>query len=123
MNVIFTNHLQQTLNELDETLKDALDEFIFHVKKHGLRGLQGRNKSSDDIAPTTQKNLEKIQYAQKHCLWHYHLGVPYYLGKPGDMTSQYVLHYSRYDEFIVLIDIVSHPPFALPSIEKMVHST
>lgn len=32
MNVIFTNHLQQTLNELDETLKDALDEFIFHVK-------------------------------------------------------------------------------------------
>lgn len=123
MQVKTSHYFEGLYLTLDIATQRAIALFVSHVEEYGLHGLQGRNKSSADIAPTTKKNLEKIRYAQKHCLWHYHLGVPYYLGEQGDMTSQYVLHYSRYDEFIILIDVVSHPPFALPSTDKMTYST
>lgn len=57
-----------------------------------------------------------FEYAQKYCLWHYHIGVPHYVGEFGDMTSEYILHYQRFDDRIVLLDITAHPPFVLPVI-------
>lgn len=31
------------------------------------------------------------------------------------MTSEYVLHYKRLDDEIVIVDLTVHPPFKLPS--------
>ena len=93
--------------------------FVQQVQQHGLHGLQGRNKSSIPTNPHTKKERANFDYAQKYCLWHYHIGIPNYVGEFGDMTSEYILHYQRFDDKIVLASISSHPPFELPSIDKL----
>lgn len=122
MRVIFSNLFNDILENLDEQTQTAVDEFVFHVKKYGLKKLKGRNKSSA-VPSTTKKGIERFKFAQKHCLWHYHLGVPEYVKQSdGDFTSKMIVHYIRFDEFIVLVDITEHPPFALPTIDKLAHN-
>lgn len=119
MRVIFANWLIQNFSSFDDDIRLAIAEFAVHVEMHGLCGLKGRNKSSA-VANTTKKGMERYKFAQKHCLWHYHLGVPKYVEKSdGDFTSEMIVHYIRFDEFIVLIDIAKHPPFVLPTTEKL----
>lgn len=48
--------------------------------------------------------------------------IPKYIGEHGDMTSEYVLHYQRFDEEIVLVDLAIHPPFRLPSVDFTPHT-
>lgn len=78
--------------------------------------MAGRNKSSALPNPHTKQERVDFAYAQKYCLWHYHIGIPYYVGEFGDMTSEYVLHYQRFEDRIILVDITSHPPFILPMV-------
>lgn len=40
----------------------------------------------------------------------------HYVGEYGDMTSEYILHYQRFDDRIILLDITAHSPFVLPII-------
>lgn len=103
---------------LSEQDQQKVLEFTAHVTQHGLKGLRGRNKPSLPTNPHTKKQLTQFAYAQKHCLWHYHIGVPCYVGEHGDMTSEYILHYQRFDEEIVLVDLATHPPFELPNVEN-----
>lgn len=114
MNVEFSNSFKARLITFDEKTKQAILVFVAHVKQNGLHGLQGRNKSSAPINPHTKRQQAQFAYAQKHCLWHYHIGIPYYIGEHGDMTSEYVLHYQRFDDGIVIVDMTAHPPFELP---------
>lgn len=114
MKIRFSNAFKARMPNFDDNTKQAILEFIAHTEQHGLKGLAGRNKSSADLTDTTKKGIQRAKYAQKHCLWHYHIGIPEYVGEHGDMTSQMVLHYIRQDEFIVLVDIAQHPPFKLP---------
>lgn len=89
--------------------------FIKCVEEQGLVGLEGRNKSSDNV-PTDDPNWRtKVLYAQKHHLWHYHIGIPTYAGMDGDKTSEYVLHYIKETDYIKIVDMSAHPPFELPS--------
>lgn len=119
MRVIFADFFDDILENCDEQTQNAVDEFVFHVKKYGLKKLKGRNKSSA-VPSTTKKGIARYKFAQKHCLWHYHLGVPEYVEQSvGDFTSEMIVHYIRFDAFIVLIDIDKHPPFVLPTIEKL----
>lgn len=119
MRVIFADFFDDILENFDEQTQNAVDEFVFHVKKYGLKKLKGRNKSSA-VPSTTKKGIARYKFAQKHCLWHYHLGVPEYVEQSiGDFTSEMIVHYIRFDVFIVLIDIDKHPPFVLPTIEKL----
>lgn len=101
---------------LDEQDRQKILDFTAHVAQHGLKGLTGRNKSSAPQNPHTRRERAYHAYATKHCLWHYHIGIPEYVGDDGDMTSEYVLHYQRFDDEIVLVDIGTHPPFTLPTI-------
>lgn len=117
MRVDFSPKFLQLLNTLDEQSQDKIAEFVDYVEQNGLRGLQGRNKSSVPINPHTKKQQANSAYAQKHCLWHYHIGIPEYVGEYGDMTSEYVLHYQRFNDEIVLVDLLPHPPFVLPVLE------
>lgn len=120
MKVIFADWLSANFLNFDSELQNKIVEFAVHVETHGLHGLAGRNKSSVDLTNTTKKGIEKAKFAQKYCLWHYHIGLPKYVGEHGDMTSQMVLHYMRYNELIVIVDIGEHPPFQLPTANKIV---
>lgn len=91
--------------------------FAQHLMQYGFVGLEGRNKSSDNI-PTNDPNWsEKVSFAQQYQLWHYHIGIKSYdISKPfGDRTSEYVVHYQRLGDVIVLVDYSAHPPFKLPT--------
>lgn len=120
MRVIFADWLTDNLWRFDKVLQNAVADFALYVEAHGVRGLQGRNKSSVLPNPHTQKEQAHAKFAQKYCLWHYHLGVPSYIEQAnGDLTSEYILHYCYYDDVIVLVDISTHPPFELPSADKL----
>lgn len=91
--------------------------FIKYVQEHGLTGLPGRNKKSDNVSDN-YAHKEKIEkFAQDHRLWHYHIGIPNYSTTKGigKYTSDYVIHYQRLSsDKIKLISIDNHRPFRLP---------
>ncbi|PHM70397.1 hypothetical protein [Xenorhabdus kozodoii] len=108
---------KEILNYPIEDKKKIL-AFIKHTQQNGLRELEGRNKSSDDVDKDDPFFPTKVKFAQQHKLWHYHIGVVEYdLSKPfGDRTSEYVLHYINQlvpDELKV-VDFSGHPPFKMP---------
>lgn len=116
MKVILSDKFQERLPTFDDKKRQAVLDFMAYVSVNGLKNLAGRNKSSIPTNPHTKKQRADFAYAQKHCLWHYHIGLPDYMGEFGDMTSQYVLHYQRFDDTIVLVDLSVHPPFELPMV-------
>lgn len=99
--------------------KEKIYQFILHVKENGLSGLEGRNKSSDNVHKDDPEYLKKVKLAVQYRLWHYHIGiVEYDYSKPfGDRTSEYVLHYMNELEpkEIKVVDFSAHPPFRPPS--------
>lgn len=115
MRVDFSPQFLRQLDKMDIQSQDIIADFVNHVEKYGLNGLKGRNKSSAPINPHTKRERANFAYAQKYCLWHYHIGIPCYVGSDGDMTSEYILHYQRFDDEIVLIALLPHPPFNLPN--------
>lgn len=120
MNIDFSDDFKARMPTFDDNIRQAVLIFVAHVKQHGLRGLQGRNKSSAPTNPHTKKERANFNHAQKYCLWHYHIGIPNYTGDDGDMTSECILHYQRFDDGIVIVDISTHPPFELPSLDKLI---
>lgn len=118
MQVKTNRYFDELYSTLDIPTKQAIAVFVGHVEQHGLRGLVGRNKSSTPTNPRTKKQKARFAYAQKHCLWHYHIGIPYYVGEKGDMTSEYILHYQRFNDEVILVDLATHPPFELPTIDE-----
>lgn len=122
MQVQMSDYFKEAYPHFDDGVRQAVARFIDHMENYGVKGLQGRNKSSADLTDTTKKGRERAKFAQKHCLWHYHLGVPEYIEqRNGEFTSQYILHYCYYDDLIVLVDIDTHPPFYLPDEIKITH--
>lgn len=95
-------------------------EFIQFVNEYGLIGLVGRNKNSDNVPKDDPNWSKKVAYAQKHRLWHYHIGIPYYeTANNGDLVSEYILHYQRFDDSVHIVAMSYHPPFELPSENQM----
>lgn len=39
--------------------------------------LRGKDVNSDNVPHDDAKWLEKVRYAQKHALRHYHIGIPF----------------------------------------------
>lgn len=102
--------------------KEKIRQFVAHVQKHGLTGLEGRNKPSHEVPTDDPDWREKVAYAQQHHLWHYHIGIPHYDAdsSEGDKTSEYLLHYIRGEQMIKIVDFTAHPPFRLPSEDYLV---
>ena len=97
MNILQSHHFNTQYPTWDIAVRQAIAQFIDHVETHGFKGLKGRNKSSA-IESTTKKGMARFKTAQKHCLWHYHIGLPEYVEQAnGEFTSEMVLHYIRYD--------------------------
>jgi len=99
--------------------RKLIQEFINHVKVNGLVGLEGRNKSSDNVPTDDPDFLSKVRLAQRCKLWHYHIGIDEYDCSKvfGDRTSEYVLHYKNEHcpGEIKVVDFSPHPPFRPPS--------
>lgn len=92
-------------------------KFVNHVKKHGLKKLEGRNKSSDNVPKDDPAFLAKVKRAQEKKFWHYHIGIHEYEPDSvfGDKTSKYILHYANHDPcYIRVAKLDYHPPFLLP---------
>ncbi|UNU73302.1 hypothetical protein LU293_09605 [Moraxella nasovis] len=119
MKVSYTNHFLNILDKLSDDDLTKIATFVKHIEAYGLVGLIGRNKSSDNVPRHKYTWLDDVRFAQQHHLWHYHIGIPEYVGEYGDCTSKYVLHYQRYDDYIVLVDLDYHPPFRLPTLNTL----
>lgn len=120
MRVIFGRKFAEYFPNFPKSDKEKIVAFANHIEQFGFDGLQGRNKSSDDVPVTHPNWSERIIYAKTHNLWHYHIGIPNYeKSEKGDYTSEYVLHYIKGDDFIKLVDLSAHPPLNLPSAEYL----
>ncbi|MDO4450777.1 MAG: hypothetical protein Q4B79_07470 [Moraxella sp.] len=121
MEVRFGQIFLKHFNNFPKADQIKIRAFAKHIEQFGFDGLQGRNKSSDDVPMTHPNWSERILYAKTHNLWHYHIGIPHYeKSKKGDYTSEYVLHYIKGDDFVKLVDLSAHPPLNLPSLEYLV---
>lgn len=116
MKVTFGENFTRYYFNFPKSDQAKIREFITHVETYGLTQLKGRNKSSDNV-PTNDPNwTNKVAYAQKHKLWHFHIGIPdYTLSEKGDYVSEYILHYQLFDDEIKLVSMSYHPPFELPT--------
>ncbi len=101
--------------------KIKIDDFTMHLLEYGFAGLPGRNKSSDNVPTDDPEFVSKVRYAQKHKLWHYHIGIPEYdeARQHGDWTSEYVLHYTLNGSDVVIVDMTDHPPMKLPKEHRL----
>ena len=120
------NGMEVTLGELfskelmnfPQSDRLLIHKFIWHIQHFGFTNLEGRNKSSNNVHKDDPYFAQKVKYAQEHHLWHYHIGIlAFDLSKPfGDRTSEYILHYQRFNDRIKIVDYSAHPPFNLPTI-------
>lgn len=114
--VSYSDHFQKCLKNFPKIDQLKVKGFIDHVEQYGLTDLIGRNKSSDNVPKDDPNWSQKVAYAQKHKLWHYHIGIPKYeTATNGEQVSEYILHYQRFDDEIRLVAMSYHPPFELPS--------
>lgn len=120
MKVILSDDFGKKAVNFPKKDKEKIFAFIEHVEAFGFDGLTGRNKSSDNV-PTNHPNwLERVKYAQRHKLWHYHIGIPHYeTASNGEQVSEYILHYIREKDEIKLVALSYHPPFELPLEQEM----
>ena len=114
--VVFSPLFKQCVKNYPKADQLKIGEFVEHLQNYGFAGLQGRNKSSDNV-PTDDPNwAKKVAFVQQYSLWHYHIGIPSYTQTAtGELTSEYVLHYRLLADRIVIVGMSAHPPFELPT--------
>lgn len=110
MGEIFKRHIKN----FPKKDKKKIYDFISHVQENGLYNLIGKLKPSHEVHKDDPYWSKKVQYAIKHKLWHYHIGIPDYVDNGGYKTSEYVLHFMKFDNRIKIVDMSPHPPFELP---------
>ncbi|HHL0960296.1 TPA: hypothetical protein ACQVH3_005083 [Serratia marcescens] len=117
MDILFSRAFQKNYKNFPEADRRKIWEFREHVKRIGMKNLEGRNKNSDCVNKDDPNFISKVKFAVKHDLWHYHIGIARYdTKKPfGDRTSEWVLHYINHQpEQIKVVDMGRHPPFIAP---------
>lgn len=120
MKVSMSNDFKAKFPNYPKADKEKILAFVAHVKTFGLDNLTGRNKSSDNVPVHHVNWRDKISFAQKYKLWHYHIGIPYYkTATNGEQVSEYILHYMRFDGEIKIVALSYHPPFELPTYSEL----
>lgn len=101
------------------------------IDNYQIQSYRVRNKSSDNVNKDDTAFIEKVRYAIKHKLWHYHAGFyninneydidnGYKLSEKNDLVSQWLIHYQKLsNSHIVLVDIMPHPSFNLLAIKVL----
>lgn len=101
---------------------DCIDDFIEHFESNGLGGWKGKVASSDRLPPHYPDREKIIEHAQKHCLWHVHIGDPCF--KPSRyrdyLVSDGVLHFQKQSKYVIkLVSVSYHDPMELPEEEDL----
>ena len=114
MRTLFAKHFKN-FPQQDRTL---IVQFILHLQEHGKTNLVGRWKNSNEVDNDDPNWMDKVTYANKHKLYHYHIGIPQYdkTKGVGQYTSEYMIHFQWYKELdeVWLADYGPHP-FAMPT--------
>ena len=121
MDVDFCIGFLKVYNRLSNNDIKAIDNFIETVEEGKINDLPGRNKNSNRVDARHPNYKALKDFATKYDLWHYHVGIPLYDKTNGakDFTSQFVLHYRRFQDNIIIVKLDNHSPFALPSSTEM----
>lgn len=121
MKVRYGSKFKQNLKNFPVKDQLKIKKFVEHIEQFDFEGLQGRNKNSDNVPKDHPNWAERVTYAQKYKLWHYHIGIPCYIqSEHGDYVSEYVLHYIKENDYIILVDMSLHPPLQLPTPEYLI---
>jgi hypothetical protein len=96
---------------LDQQTKIA--EFIALYKQVGLDDFSKYQGKFNCTWDTLNENDPKFVYARENCLWHYHIGLPYYTPGVQHDTSDWLLHFQWMNwpvraTHIELVDIYKH---------------
>lgn len=118
MKVFLSNFFFKNFCNFPKVDKEKIIKFIIHVENYGLTNLEGKLKRSDEIPNNHPNWLEIITFVQEYNLWHYHIGIPEYIYSDKGNTSKYLLHFLRGENYIKIVDMNDHPPFALPDINS-----
>ncbi|POP53100.1 hypothetical protein [Zhongshania marina] len=96
----------QNLSQIDQ------DKILDFTDIFEINGFDDFTRYTGKIAPSwsgdiSQKNFE---FARKHDLWHYHVGIPDYKARHDKyQTSDWLLHFVRQSsQRIILVDLYSH---------------
>lgn len=119
MKVFLSNFFFKNFCNFPKVDKEKIIKFIIHVENYGLTNLEGKLKRSDEIPNNHPNWLEIITFVQEYNLWHYHIGIPEYIYSDKGNTSKYLLHFLRGENYIKIVDMNDHPPFALPDINSL----
>lgn len=107
-------------SQLDDEQRELVDDFSFHFQAHGMKGWQGKFGPTDNVPHNDNNRAHKIWFAQKHKLWHVHIGYPRWCASQNTLapykTSNYVVHYQRLtSDHIAIVDYGHHDPFHMPA--------
>lgn len=94
MRVIFGRKFAEYFPNFPKADKEKIVAFANHIENFGFNGLQERNKPSDHV-PTHNPN------------W-------------SERVSEYVLHYIKENDCIILVDMSPYPPLQLPKPEYLI---
>lgn len=107
----YSKAFKDSLAYFSEDEKEKVIDFIVTYQDNGLVNF---SVYPGKITRTGSGNCteEEREYAQKHNLWHYHVGIPKYVPTPHGtyQTSRDVLHFQWFqsDDCIRLVDMYRH---------------
>lgn len=117
--VEFSEHFTSCYEDRSDPEKDLIDDFVFHFRQFGLKGFRGKVAPTDNVPMIDPDRIHKIWWANRHNLWHAHIGYPAWapcINPYGTYeTSDFVVHFQKLSlELIALVDYGSHNPMLMP---------
>lgn len=115
----FSEHFTQKYDGLSEVEQNLIDDFVFHFIEHGLDRFSGKIAPTDNVPALDPDRINKIWWANKHHLYHAHIGYPHWIPSRNPwgtyQTSDYLVHFQKLNpSYIALVDYGSHNPFLIP---------
>nr|WP_314583496.1 hypothetical protein [uncultured Pseudomonas sp.] len=103
--------------------QNLIKAFIAHYRSNGLDGWRGKIARTDNVPLSDQDRMHKIWWANRHNLWHAHVGHPYWSQPKNEHikheTSDWVVHFQKLKvpvgQHIALIDYDHHNPMSMPT--------
>lgn len=126
--VEFSEYFTQLYDNLSEPEQDLIDDFVFHFRERGLDGFKGKFGPTDNVPLIDPDRINKIWWANKHHLWHAHIGYPAWSPCRNPLgtyqTSDFVVHFQKLSRtFIALVDYGSHNPMRMPERKTLFKNT
>ena len=118
----FSENAKRELLKAPQAVILSMKGLVIRISERWFNGLPGRNKASHEVDTDNYNWKTLVNYAIKHKLWHYHIGLPKFNvedRKSGDYVSDWMFHYQLLEEnaHIRIVSIDTHP-FQMPAEDK-----